>query len=197
MESDRSWFEDELLARFTRYVKVFTTSDRHSQEVPSTARQLDLARMLADQLSELGVKQVDLDEKGYLVARLPASSEALEKATPIGFMSHVDTSPDSSGENVRPQLHRSYDGGCLRLAEDVVLDPDDYPGLLDYRGETIITSDGSTLLGADDKAGVAEIMTAVAWLQSHPEFASRTGGDHLYAGRGDRPRYGPLPEGEA
>ncbi|MFO7780426.1 MAG: peptidase T [Spirochaetia bacterium] len=170
MERDRAWFEDELLARFTRYVKVFTTSDRHSQEVPSTSRQLDLARMLAEELAALGVDEVDLDEKGYLVARLPASSQDLEQATPIGFMSHVDTSPDSSGENVRPQLHRSYDGGRLRLAEDVVLDPDDYPGLLEYRGETIITSDGSTLLGADDKAGIAEIMTAVAWLRDHPEF---------------------------
>ncbi|MFP4374872.1 MAG: peptidase T [Spirochaetaceae bacterium] len=170
MDRDRAWFEDELLARFSRYVKVWTTSDRHSQEVPSTARQLDLSRMLAAELAELGVDDVELDDRGYLLARIPASSQALEGATPIGLMAHVDTSPDSSGENVRPQLHRAYDGGRLPLADGVVLDPEEYPGLLAYRGETIITSDGTTLLGADDKAGIAEIMTAVSWLRDHPAF---------------------------
>jgi tripeptide aminopeptidase len=171
METERAWFEDELLARFTRYARVYTTSDRHSEEVPSTSRQFDLARMLEAELRELGVEEVDLDERAYLLARIPASTPELSGATPIGFMSHVDTSPDSSGEHVQPQLHRSYDGGTLLLGGEVVLDPAEYPALRDYTGETVITSDGSTLLGADDKAGIAEIMTAVAYLHEHPEFA--------------------------
>lgn len=170
MDIDRAWFEEELLTRFTRYVRVFTTSDRHSETVPSTARQLELARLLADELRELGVEDIDLDEHGYLIAHVPASAPAYEAATPIGFMSHVDTSPDSSGENVQPLLHRSYDGGTIELSGGVVLDPAAYPNLSAYIGETIITSDGTTLLGADDKAGIAEIMTAVAYMQSHPEF---------------------------
>jgi tripeptide aminopeptidase len=170
METDRGWFEDELLARFTRYVRVFTTSDRHSDEVPSTGRQFDLARMLEAELRELGLDDVDLDDRAYLLARIPASAPELSEVTTIGFMSHVDTSPDSSGENVQPQLHRSYDGGALLLGGEVVLDPADYPALLEYTGETIITSDGSTLLGADDKAGIAEIMTAVSYLHEHPEL---------------------------
>jgi tripeptide aminopeptidase len=169
MDSDRSWFEDALLSRFTRYVRVFTTSDRHSEAVPSTARQLDLTRMLAEELASLGVDDVDLDDNAYLIARVPESAPEYRNATPIGLMAHVDTSPDSSGENVQPQLHRSYDGGPLHLGADVVLDPDEYPNLHAYKGATIITSDGSTLLGADDKAGIAEIMTALAYLREHPE----------------------------
>ena len=170
MDIERNWFEEELITRFTRYVRVFTTSDRHSDTVPSTARQLELSRMLAAELRELGVEDVDLDEKGYLIARIPATTAELSDVTSIGLMSHVDTSPDAGGENVQPQLHRSYDGGPLLLGEGVVLDPADYPNLAAYTGETIITSDGSTLLGADDKAGVAEIMTAVAYLTAHPEL---------------------------
>lgn len=170
MDIERHWFEEELITRFTRYVRVFTTSDRHSDAVPSTARQLELSRMLAAELRELGVEDVDLDDRGYLVARIPATTSELSNVTPIGLMSHVDTSPDAGGENVQPQLHRSYDGGPLLLGEGVVLDPADYPNLAAYAGETIITSDGSTLLGADDKAGVAEIMTAVSYLAAHPEY---------------------------
>ncbi|MFP4066310.1 MAG: peptidase T [Spirochaetaceae bacterium] len=170
MNTDRSWFEQELLSRFTRYTRVYTTSDRHSTEAPSTKRQLDLLRLLADELEALGVGGTSLDEKGYLVARLPARGEAAQGATPIGLMAHVDTSPDSSGKDVRPQVHTFYDGTVIELGEGVRLDPAEYPALLDYRGETIITSDGSTLLGADDKAGIAEIMTALAYFAEHPEI---------------------------
>ena len=170
MAGDREWFETELATRFTRYARVFTTSDRHSDSVPSADRELDLTRMLEAELKDLGVEDVEFTDEGYLLASIPANSQVAAAATPIGFMAHVDTSPDSDGENVEPQLHHSYDGGVLKLAGGVVLDPTDSPELLRYRGETVITSDGTTLLGADDKAGIAEIMTAVSYMLEHPEY---------------------------
>ncbi|MFP4375846.1 MAG: peptidase T [Spirochaetales bacterium] len=169
LSTEREWYERDLLARFLRYVQVHTTSDPHVAVTPSTERQFDLARMLEAELRELGVLDVTLDENCRLIARLPGKG-AEEDATPIGFMAHVDTAPDFSGENVRPQVHESYDGGPISLNDEHQLDPDSYPMLLHYTGETIITTDGTTLLGADDKAGIAEIMTAVRFLIAHPEI---------------------------
>jgi tripeptide aminopeptidase len=151
-------------------VKVFTTSDRHKPETPSTPGQFDLARILVSELQELGVSDIYFDDQCYIIARIPAT-EGKEGAPSIGLMAHLDTSPDSSGENVQPQIHRKYDGGTLQLSDSVILDPAEYPALTDYRGETIITTSGDTLLGGDDKAGVAEIMTATAYLREHPEVA--------------------------
>ncbi len=164
----RSQLEKSLLERFLRYVRIHTTSDEAvgEEKTPSTECQWDLLRLLAEELSELGVKDVSLDEHGYLVARIPGNAPNAET---IGFMSHVDTSPDASGENVNPQLHTDYDGGTIKLKNSVLLDPEENPVLLNYKGETIITSDGTTLLGSDDKSGVAEIMTAVEWLMAHPD----------------------------
>ncbi len=166
MDVDRSWFETDLLDRFQSYARVHTTSDPHVPTTPSTDRQFDLARQLESELREIGVSDVCLDERCYLIARLPGTAPG----TPIGFMAHIDTSPDLTGENVRPQVHEQYDGGRINLNPEHVLDPIDYPMLREYEGETIITTDGSTLLGADNKAGIAEIVTAVRYLIEHPEI---------------------------
>lgn len=169
LDTNRQWFEEALLGRFPRYVQVFTTSDRHNSGTPSTPGQFDLARMLVAELKDLGIHDIYFDDQCYVIARLPAS--AGKEATPsLGLMAHLDTAPDSPGEHVRPQIHRDYDGSTLQLSGDVRLDPAEYPALLEYRGDTIISTDGTTLLGGDDKAGVAEIMSAVAFLQEHPEI---------------------------
>ena len=145
--------------RFLRYVKVYTTSDPDSAAHPTTARQLDLGRMLAEELKALGLQDARLDEHGYVYATLPAAP-GYEKAPGLGFIAHMDTSPDASGENVSPQLHENYDGGDVTLpATGAVMKGADFPFLAEMKGQTLITADGSTLLGADDKAGVAEIMT--------------------------------------
>ncbi|MFP4484333.1 MAG: peptidase T [Spirochaetaceae bacterium] len=170
LDIDRSWFEDQLLARFTRYVEVFTTSDRHATGTPSTPGQFDLARMLVRELEELGVTDVYFDDKCYVIARVPATG-GKEDAPSVGFMAHLDTAPDSPGRNVTPRIHRNYDGSAVTLSGNIVLDPDEYPALTQYVGDTIITTDGTTLLGGDDKAGVAEIMTLVAYLREHPEVS--------------------------
>ena len=175
IDQDRAWFEEDLLERFLRYVRVFTTSDRHQSGTPSTPGQFDLAAMLVDELKRLGVEAPYFDDSCYVIARIPASA-GKEGAPSIGFMAHVDTAPDSPGENVNPTVHRDYEGGVIRLSpkgssEARVLDPAEYPTLNDYTGDTIITTDGTTLLGGDDKAGVAEIMTAVSYMQQHPEIA--------------------------
>jgi tripeptide aminopeptidase len=167
MELDRDWFDAQLLDRFQRYVAVHTTPDRHSESTPSTDRQFELARMLVEELRAIGVSDIYFDDQCYVIARLPATTEGAES---VGLMAHLDTSPDTSGENVQPLVHAAYDGGTISLPGGTELSPEENPDLVQYRGETIITSDGSTLLGADDKAGVAEIMTAVAYLQDHPEI---------------------------
>ena len=147
--------------RFLQYVKVYTTSDPESASHPTTARQLDLGRMLVAQLEELGLKDARLDEYGYVYATLPATP-GCEQAAGLGFIAHMDTAPGTSGENVNPQIHENYDGGDVLLpATGAVLKPADFPFLTEMKGQTLITTDGSTLLGADDKAGVAEIMTMV------------------------------------
>ena len=147
--------------RFLQYVKVYTTSDEESSTHPTTARQLDLGRMLVAQLKELGLTDARLDEYGYVYATLPATP-GCEQAAGLGFIAHMDTAPGTSGENVNPQIHENYDGGDVLLpATGAVLKPAEFPFLSEMKGQTLITTDGSTLLGADDKAGVAEIMTMV------------------------------------
>lgn len=147
--------------RFLRYVKVYTTSDPESTTHPTTARQLDLGRMLAEELKALGLIDARLDEHGYVYATLPATP-GCEAAPGLGFIAHMDTAPGTSGENVQPQLHENYDGGDVTLpATGDVMRVRDFPFLAGMKGQTLITADGTTLLGADDKAGVAEIMTMV------------------------------------
>ena len=160
---------EKILDRFLRYVSVDTQSDENSESQPSSAKQLDLLRMLRDELTAMGV-EATLDEYGYVMATLPSNID--RKVPVVGFIAHVDTSPDASGANVRPQIIEKYDGGDIALkgVPGLFLKPSEFPELLAHKGETIITTDGTTLLGADDKAGVAEIMNAVQYMVEHPEF---------------------------
>lgn len=159
-------FSGELEARFLRYVRIHTTSDGHSTTHPSTERQFDLARLLVTELQEMGVPSVELTEYCYVIARIPATPGIT--APPVVLLAHMDTAPDTSGEEVNPQVWRRYDGSVLEIGHGCRLDPEEYPDLLDYVGETIITTDGSTLLGADDKAGIAEIMEAIRFFLRNP-----------------------------
>ncbi|MFP4407249.1 MAG: peptidase T [Spirochaetaceae bacterium] len=168
LQLDKAKLAEEALERFLRYVQVHTTSDRHSGTQPSSQRQFDLARMLAEELREIGVDDVTLTDNCYVIARIPGNSGS--SLPSIGFLAHLDTAPDLSGENVRPQLWDNYDGSVIKLNDEHALDPAEYPVLEQYVGDTVITTDGTTLLGADDKAGVAEIMTAVSYLLGHPEI---------------------------
>lgn len=160
---------EKILDRFLRYVSVDTQSDENSESQPSSAKQLDLLKMLRDELTAMGV-EATLDEYGYVMATLPSNID--RKVPVVGFIAHVDTSPDASGANVRPQIIENYDGGDIALkgVPGLFLKPSEFPELLAHKGETIITTDGTTLLGADDKAGVAEIMNAVQYMVEHPEF---------------------------
>ena len=159
---------EQVLDRFLRYAKVFTTSDPESETFPSTSRQLVFADQLTSELREIGLAEVTRDEFGYVTATLPSN---LKKSVPaIGFISHMDTSPDYSGENVNPQLVKNYQGQDLVLGADVILKPSEFPELLKYIGQDLITTNGKTLLGADDKAGLAEIVTAMDYLIRHPEI---------------------------
>lgn len=160
---------EKILDRFLRYVSVDTQSDENSESQPSSAKQLDLLRMLRDELTAMGV-EATLDEYGYVMATLPSNID--RKVPAVGFIAHVDTSPDASGANVRPQIIENYDGGDIALkgVPGLFLKPSEFPELHAHKGETIITTDGTTLLGADDKAGVAEIMNAVQYMVEHPEF---------------------------
>ncbi|ASF41023.1 peptidase T [Halobacillus halophilus] len=160
--------KDEILKRFCSYVKVNTQSDENSAETPSTEGQWTLARQLAQELEEIGMSEVSIDENAYVMATLPANTE---KDVPvIGFLAHIDTAVDFTGENVKPQVVESYDGGDISLNEEVNLSPLDFPELSRYKGQTLITTDGTTLLGADNKAGITEIMTALHYLIRHPEI---------------------------
>ena len=159
----------ELLERFLRYVRVDTQSARNRTESPSTPGQLDLARMLAGELEAIGLEGVDLDGNGYVTAALPATVDGDLPA--IGLIAHMDTSPDAPASGVDPIVHRDYDGGSLELPRGgTVLDPAVMPDLADKVGHDLVSSSGDTLLGADDKAGVAEIMTALAHLAAHPDL---------------------------
>ncbi|WP_430111837.1 peptidase T [Paenibacillus sp. B1-33] len=162
--------KQELIERFTSYVKVNTQSNDDSETCPSTPGQLDLARLLVDELKALGMEEVTMDENGYVMAALPANTD--KDIPTIGFLSHIDTATELSGEGVNPQLVENYDGKDIVLneAQGVVLSPKDFPELHNYIGHTLVTTDGTTLLGADDKAGIAEIMTAMAYLIRNPEI---------------------------
>lgn len=161
---------EKILDRFLRYVAVDTQSNEESESQPSASKELDLLRILKDELVALGV-QAELDAYGYVFAKIPAS-EGCENAPAIGFIAHVDTAPDASGADVKPQIIPDYDGSPIALkgVPGLFLDPAEFPELLAHKGETIVTTDGTTLLGADDKAGVAEIMDAVQYICAHPEF---------------------------
>ena len=147
--------------RLLKYVRVWTTSDEESQTSPTTERQFDLARMLVQEMREIGIKDADMDKYGYVYGHVPATP-GYEDKTAIGFIAHMDTAPDYSGENVGPQVIEAYDGNDVGLGTSgKVLSPADFPELKKLAGRTLITTDGTTLLGADDKAGIAEILTAV------------------------------------
>jgi tripeptide aminopeptidase len=162
--------KNELIKRFTSYVKVDTQSDDSSETCPSTPGQLTLAKMLVDELKAIGMQEVTMDENGYVMATLPSNTE---KSVPtIGFLAHVDTATDFTGKNVNPQIVENYDGNDIVLNEalKVVMTVKDFPNLPQYKGHTLITTDGTTLLGADNKAGITEIMTAMNYLIQHPEI---------------------------
>ena len=149
---------EKVTERFIRYARQFTTSNPESKTYPSTERQTVFMQKLADELREIGCSEVELDKFGYVMATIPANG--IENAPVIGFVAHVDTSPDFSGENVHPQIIEKFDGNTVQLKNGVSIDPKEFPEILQYIGQSIITTDGTTLLGADDKAGVAEIVTA-------------------------------------
>lgn len=160
---------EKILDRFLRYVAIDTQSDENSESQPSAAKELDLLKLLCKELNDMGV-DATLDEYGYVMGTLPSNID--KKVPAIGFIAHVDTSPDASGANVKPQIIENYDGSDIALkgVPGLYLKPSEFPELLAHKGETIITTDGTTLLGADDKAGVAEIMNAVQYMVEHPEF---------------------------
>ncbi|MCT8340944.1 peptidase T [Flavobacteriaceae bacterium TK19130] len=162
--------KQHLIDRFTRYVKVDTESDPESDSTPSTEKQWDLAHQLVAELKEIGLEDVTIDENAYIMATLPSNID--EEVPVIGFVSHFDTTPDFTGKNVNPQIIENYDGGDIVLneAENIVLSPKDFDEMLQYKGQTLITTDGTTLLGADDKAGIAEIISAMEYLVKHPEI---------------------------
>ncbi|NLM36170.1 MAG: peptidase T [Clostridiales bacterium] len=163
-----------VVERFLKYVKIDTRSDEDSTTVPSTAKQLNLARELVKEMEEMGLKNVSLDDNGYVMAELPSN---IDKDVPvIGFIAHMDTSPDMTGENVNPQIVKKYDGGdiILNKEQNIVLSPMEFPELRDYVGQDLITTDGTTLLGADDKAGIAGILAAMEYLMAHPEIKHGT-----------------------
>ena len=149
---------DKLINRFIRYASEHTTSDPDSNSYPSTSRQISFMRNLKNELTEIGLSEVILDDNGYLTATIPPNG--IQDAPVTGFIAHVDTSPDFPGKNVTPIITEKYDGDIINLKNDIKIDPAEFPELLQYKGQPIITADGTTLLGADDKAGVAEIITA-------------------------------------
>jgi len=155
---------EKVVERFIAYAKEYTTSDPASKTYPSTDRQLVFMRKLVEELKEIGLSEVEMDKFGYVTATIPA--KGVEKSPVVGFVAHVDTSPDFSGENVKPQIQKNYDGTPVQLKNGVTIDPKEFPEILNYIGQDIITADGTTLLGADDKAGVAEIVTAAEHILS-------------------------------
>ncbi|KNF07935.1 peptidase T [Gottschalkia purinilytica] len=165
---------EKVIEKFLRYVKIDTMSDESSETCPSTKKQLNLAKILVSELKEMGISDASVDENGYVMATIPSN---IDKDVPaIGFIAHMDTSPDMSGANVNPQIVKNYDGKDIILNKEnnIVLSPKDFPELKEYKGKTIITTDGTTLLGADDKAGVAEIMTAIEYIVNNPSIKHGT-----------------------
>ena len=160
----------DLTQRFLKYVKFDTQSDEETNLTPSTPGQMIFAQNLERELRDLGLEDISLDDNGYLMATLPANTS--RRVPTVGFIAHLDTSPDLSGKNVNPRIVKAYDGGDITLndAKGIVLSPSEFPELLHYVGQDLIVTDGNTLLGADDKAGIAEIVTAVEYLKEHPEI---------------------------
>ena len=160
----------EIIERFTSYVKIDTQSNEENTNCPSTPGQLTLANQLVEELKAIGLEDVTIDENGYVMATLP--SNTTKQVPTIGFLAHVDTATDFTGKNVNPQIVENYDGNDITLNKElaVILSPKDFPSLSNYIGHTLITTDGTTLLGADNKSGIAEIMTAMAYLVKHPEI---------------------------
>ena len=158
----------DITERFLNYTKFDTQSAEDSESVPSTPKQLIFAEYLKKELESEGLEDVELDEKGYLYATLPSNIK--EKVPTIGFISHYDTSPDCSGADIKPQIIRNYDGGEILLSEGIISSPKKFPELLHHTGEDLIVTDGHTLLGADDKAGIAEIVQAMCYLRDHKEI---------------------------
>ncbi|MBC2576867.1 peptidase T [Peptostreptococcus canis] len=160
---------EKVLSRFLNYVSIDTQSDPNSETCPSTEKQFDLAKVLVKELEELGLVDISLDERCYLMAKLPANTEGI---SPIGFIAHMDTSPDISGKDVKPRIIENYDGKDIVLNKEkgIVTSVADYPEIERFKGQTLIVTDGNTLLGADDKAGIAEILTGIEYLINHPEI---------------------------
>ena len=166
--------KSQIIERFISYVTIDTQSDAASKTTPSTQKQWDLAHKLIGELNDIGLEDVSIDDNGYIMATLPAN---IKTAAPvIGFIAHYDTTPDFTGTNVKPQIIEKYDGKdiVLNKAQNLILSPNDFDDLLQYKGQTLITTDGTTLLGADDKAGITEIMEAVKYLKQHPEIEHGT-----------------------
>ncbi|RKS25225.1 tripeptide aminopeptidase [Flavobacterium endophyticum] len=159
-----------IIDRFISYVTIDTESDPNSNTTPSTAKQWDLANKLVEELKAIGLEDVTIDENAYIMATLPSNVD--HEVPTIGFVSHFDTTPDFTGANIKPQIVKNYDGGdiILNKEQNIVLSPNYFKDLLQYKGQTIITTDGTTLLGADDKAGITEIVTAMEYLIQHPEI---------------------------
>lgn len=162
--------KQKLIDRFKSYVTVYTESDPDSDKTPSTERQWDLAHQLKKELEDIGMSEVTIDEHAYVMATLPSNVEG--EVPVIGFIAHMDTSPDFTGKDVKPQVIENYDGGdiILNKEQNIVLSPDEFKELSMYKGQTLITTDGTTLLGADDKAGITEIVSAMEYLIQHPEI---------------------------
>lgn len=158
----------EIAERFINYTKFDTQSADESETVPSTAKQLVFAKYLKEELEREGLKEVEMDEKGYIYATLPATTT--KKVPTIGFIAHYDTALDASGANIKARIVKNYDGGDIKLNENMVSSPKQFPELLKHKGEDLIVTDGTTLLGADDKAGIAEIVQAMCYLRDHPEI---------------------------
>ncbi|MDR1347494.1 MAG: peptidase T [Prevotellaceae bacterium] len=166
--------KETVLNKFLRYVAIDTRSDENSNTQPSTMKQLNLSKLLVKELKEMGIKDAALDEHGYVMATIPSN---INKKTPvIGFIAHVDTAPDLSGADIKPQIIENYNGKDIVLNKEKKLSLllNDFPELSDFKGKTLITTDGTTLLGADDKAGIAEIMTAAEFIMNHPELKHGT-----------------------
>ncbi len=164
--------KEKILEKFLRYISVDTASDPESSSQPSSAKQLELSRMLVQELKDMGVTDVSLDEFGYVMATIPSNLPAGIKVPVIGFIAHVDSAPDAPGGGVNPQIINNYNGEdiVINIDKGMVLKVEEFPELAGYKGQTLITTDGNTLLAADDKAGIAEIMTAVEYIMKNPDF---------------------------
>ncbi|MBO4403446.1 MAG: tripeptide aminopeptidase PepT, partial [Bacteroidales bacterium] len=159
----------KTLERFFIYIATDTQSNPESESFPSTSKQKDFGLQLVDELKSLGVENARMDEYGYVMASIPANTA--KKIPTVGFIAHMDTAPDLEGKCTNPQIFEKYDGSSIKLDKEgkFTLSPDDFPEMLQYKGQTLICTQGDTLLGADDKAGIAEILSAIEWLQEHPE----------------------------